>query len=172
MIDVLIGTFCLENSHPPLFSDRVFEPLALDGGARRADAFHRARRQRRHLVARVDQTGDQACRGRGDPPPQLVSIKRRLYDVRKQRVWPGLDDKRLTSWNALMIAALAEAGAVLERPDYVDAAVACAEFVLRDLRDPDGRSTAEPGTIRPPRWQRCRPRKAATGVTSRPEPGA
>ena len=52
---------------------------------------------------------------------------------------PGLDDKRLTSWNALMVSALAQAGAALERPDYVAAAVACAEFLLRDMRDPDGR---------------------------------
>ena len=44
---------------------------------------------------------------------------------------PGLDDKRLTSWNALMLAALAEAGAALEREDYLDAAQRCAEFVLR-----------------------------------------
>jgi len=72
----------------------------------------------------------------GDAPPEL---KCRLYDVRAQRVWPGLDDKRLTAWNALMIAALAEAGAVLEREDYLDAARACADFILRDLRDGDGR---------------------------------
>ena len=52
---------------------------------------------------------------------------------------PGLDDKRLTAWNALMISALAEAGAVLERADYLDAAVAAAEFVARDMRDADGR---------------------------------
>jgi uncharacterized protein YyaL (SSP411 family) len=38
-----------------------------------------------------------------------------------------------------MIAALAEAGAVLERDDYVDAAVVCSEFILRDLREDDGR---------------------------------
>ena len=52
---------------------------------------------------------------------------------------PGLDDKRLTSWNALMISALADAGAALEQPRYVEAAVAAAEFVLRELRDADGR---------------------------------
>ena len=52
---------------------------------------------------------------------------------------PGLDDKRLTAWNALMISALADAGAVLGEPRYRDAAVAAAEFVLRDLRDADGR---------------------------------
>ena len=66
-------------------------------------------------------------------------LKRRLYELRKQRVWPGLDDKRLTSWNALMISALAEAGAVLERQDYLDAGRACAEFILRELRDEQGR---------------------------------
>jgi uncharacterized protein YyaL (SSP411 family) len=72
-------------------------------------------------------------------PERLDDWRRRLYEVRAQRVWPGLDDKRLTSWNALMIAALAEAGAVLERADYLDAARAGAEFVLGSLRDGDGR---------------------------------
>jgi uncharacterized protein YyaL (SSP411 family) len=79
--------------------------------------------------------------GRGpEPPPDvLTEIQRRLLAARSQRVRPGLDDKRLTAWNALMIAALAEAGAVLERSDYLEAAVRCASFVLDDLRDADGR---------------------------------
>jgi uncharacterized protein YyaL (SSP411 family) len=72
-------------------------------------------------------------------PERLPEIRQRLYDARAQRVWPGRDDKRLTSWNALMISALADAGAVLERPDYLDAARACADFLLRDLRGDDGR---------------------------------
>jgi uncharacterized protein YyaL (SSP411 family) len=77
---------------------------------------------------------------RGDVEPErLPEIRCKLYGARSKRVWPGLDDKRLTSWNALMIAALADAGAVLERQDYLDAAVGCAEFVLRELRGPDGR---------------------------------
>jgi uncharacterized protein len=77
-------------------------------------------------------------RGPGTPE-RLEDWRRQLYEARAQRVWPGLDDKRLTSWNALMISALAEAGAVLERPDYVDAAARCAEFVLGSLREGDGR---------------------------------
>jgi uncharacterized protein len=77
-------------------------------------------------------------RGPGDPE-RLDDWRRRLYEVRAQRVWPGLDDKRLTSWNALMISALAEAGAVLERDDYLAAATAAAEFVLGSLRDGEGR---------------------------------
>ena len=77
--------------------------------------------------------------GSDDDPPELPEIKRRLMAARDQRVRPGLDDKRLTSWNALMLAALADAGAVLERADYLDAARACADFLLRELSRDDGR---------------------------------
>jgi uncharacterized protein YyaL (SSP411 family) len=72
-------------------------------------------------------------------PPELPEIKARLRAARERRVWPGLDDKRLTAWNALMISALADAGAALDRADYRDAATACAEFLLRDMRGPEGR---------------------------------
>jgi uncharacterized protein YyaL (SSP411 family) len=72
-------------------------------------------------------------------PERLGEIKAGLLAAREQRVRPGLDDKRLTAWNALMISALAEAGAALERSDYLDAAVAAAEFLARDVRDEDGR---------------------------------
>ena len=77
-------------------------------------------------------------RGPGEPE-RRDAWRRSLYDVRSRRVWPGIDDKRLTSWNALMISALAEAGAVLERDDYLDAARDCAAFVLAELRDDEGR---------------------------------
>jgi uncharacterized protein len=76
--------------------------------------------------------------GRGPVPAALPEVRCRLFGARSQRVRPGLDDKRLCAWNALMISALAEAGAVLDRPDYLDAAVACASFVLESLRDSSG----------------------------------
>jgi uncharacterized protein len=72
-------------------------------------------------------------------PARIDGARAALYEARAKRVWPGLDDKRLCSWNALMIAALAEAGAVLDRPDYLEAATACADFVWTKLRDADGR---------------------------------
>jgi uncharacterized protein len=77
-------------------------------------------------------------RGPGEPE-RRTDWRRRLYEARARREWPALDDKRLTSWNALMISALADAGAVLERSDCLDAARAAAEFVLGSLRDGDGR---------------------------------
>jgi uncharacterized protein YyaL (SSP411 family) len=82
-----------------------------------------------HLAAGAD----------AEPPPGLDEARRELYEARSRRVWPGLDDKRLASWNALAISALAEAGAVLGREDYLGAAVACADFVLNSMRTDDGR---------------------------------
>jgi len=76
---------------------------------------------------------------RGPEPDALDEIRRKLYETRSQRVRPELDDKRLTAWNALMISALAEAGAALEAQEYIDAAVGCASFLLSELRDGDGR---------------------------------
>jgi uncharacterized protein len=77
----------------------------------------------------------------GERPEEATRehIRTHLLEARERRVRPGLDDKRLTSWNALMISALADAGAVLEEPRYLDAARSCAEFVLRDLHDEHGR---------------------------------
>ena len=53
-----------------------------------------------------------------------------LRRVRDQRVWPGRDDKVITSWNGLMIGALAFSGRVLGRPDYLAAAKRAAGFLL------------------------------------------
>jgi len=75
----------------------------------------------------------------GEPPASLEAARQAIYDVRAERVWPGLDDKRICSWNALAIAALADAGAVLNRVDYLDAAKACADFVLSRMGGADGR---------------------------------
>jgi uncharacterized protein len=77
--------------------------------------------------------------GADAPEPEgLAEARQALYEARSQRVWPGLDDKRLASWNALAIAALADAGAVLGREDYLDAARDCATFLLEQLRDEGG----------------------------------
>ncbi|MGH2877658.1 MAG: thioredoxin domain-containing protein, partial [Solirubrobacteraceae bacterium] len=82
--------------------------------------------------------GANVLEGRGPAPERLDAIRARLYEARAQRVRPGLDDKRLTSWNALLIAALAQAGAALDRADYVEAAAACAKTLTAgELRRTD-----------------------------------
>ncbi|PSQ67711.1 MAG: thioredoxin domain-containing protein, partial [Bacteroidetes bacterium QH_1_61_8] len=62
-----------------------------------------------------------------------------LLDERDERSRPGLDDKILTDWNGLMIAALATAARILDEPGYEDAAVEAATFLLDTMRDANGR---------------------------------
>jgi uncharacterized protein len=71
---------------------------------------------------------------------KIADARGKLYEVRSRRVWPGRDDKVLASWNGLMLRALAEAGAVLERPDYIEAARRNARFVTSTMmtKDEDG----------------------------------
>ncbi|HEY7281059.1 MAG TPA: thioredoxin domain-containing protein [Actinomycetota bacterium] len=69
----------------------------------------------------------------------IEEARHRLLERRDRRVRPATDDKVLAGWNALAVRAFAEAGRVLDEPRYVDAAVGAAEFVLRELRRPDGR---------------------------------
>jgi len=66
-------------------------------------------------------------------------IRARLLDARERRIRPGLDDKRLTSWNALMVSALADAGVTLAEPRYLEAASACAGFLQSEMHSADGR---------------------------------
>ena len=65
-------------------------------------------------------------------------VRGRLLSARGARPQPARDDKVVAAWNGLAVAALAEAGAVLDRPDLVEAAVAAADLLLR-LHVVDGR---------------------------------
>jgi uncharacterized protein YyaL (SSP411 family) len=69
----------------------------------------------------------------------LANDRARLLAARDQRVPPGKDTKVLTSWNGLMITALAEGSRVLKDERYLDAAGRAAAFLLNSLRRPDGR---------------------------------
>jgi uncharacterized protein YyaL (SSP411 family) len=73
-----------------------------------------------------------------DAAPLLASARATLYAARARRPAPARDDKVVAAWNGLAIAALADAGIVLGRADYVDAAVATAAMVL-DVLVVDGR---------------------------------
>jgi uncharacterized protein YyaL (SSP411 family) len=75
---------------------------------------------------------------RAPDPAALEAARARLFDRREGRVRPATDDKVLAAWNGLAIAAFAEAGRVLGRPDYVDAAREAARFVRTRLVDGSG----------------------------------
>ncbi|MBS0208915.1 MAG: thioredoxin domain-containing protein [Planctomycetes bacterium] len=70
---------------------------------------------------------------------ELAASRAVLLAARAKRVPPGLDDKVLVAWNGLMIDGLAQAGAALAEPRYVEAAARAAEFLWTSLRDERGR---------------------------------
>jgi uncharacterized protein YyaL (SSP411 family) len=72
---------------------------------------------------------------------RLEQARTKLFAVRASRVRPGRDDKVLTSWNALMIGALARAARVFDEPEWLASAQAAAGFVRRTMWQ-DGRLLA------------------------------
>ncbi|MDD5286477.1 MAG: thioredoxin domain-containing protein [Desulfuromonadaceae bacterium] len=75
----------------------------------------------------------------GETRQLLDRARSTLFDLRESRIRPLRDDKIITSWNGLMIAALARAGIVCEKPDYLERAARVATFLLTSLRRKDGR---------------------------------
>ncbi|MFD1362139.1 thioredoxin domain-containing protein [Lentibacillus salinarum] len=64
---------------------------------------------------------------------ELDASRKQLLAAREERIYPHVDDKILTSWNAMMMAALAKAGKVFNEPDYTDAAKTTATFIEENL---------------------------------------
>ena len=87
----------------------------------------------RTILHRITPPGNSAAEA------ALARARATLFAARAQRVRPGRDDKVLTDWNGLAVAALARAGAVFARPDWIARAGAAFDTVLRDLGRPDGR---------------------------------
>jgi uncharacterized protein YyaL (SSP411 family) len=71
--------------------------------------------------------------------PALADARRKLFEAREKRVHPGRDEKVLASWNGLMLAVFAEAARALDRDDYRLVAERNADFLLRELRQQNGR---------------------------------
>jgi uncharacterized protein YyaL (SSP411 family) len=78
----------------------------------------------------------------GMEPAELEAIlsaaREELFHVREKKIHPLKDDKILTSWNGLMIAAFAKASQALDEPAYAEAAGRAADFILGKMRKSDG----------------------------------
>ncbi len=73
------------------------------------------------------------------PREAFASEREQLFEARRQRVAPAVDEKRVAAWQGLVISGLARAGSLLEDASLVDDARAGAAFVLERMRDDDGR---------------------------------
>ncbi len=74
----------------------------------------------------------------GAAGPEMDKIREKLFRARLPRQRPFRDEKILTDWNGLMIAALAKAGATFGNEEYIKAARRAADFLLSNLTTPDG----------------------------------
>lgn len=70
--------------------------------------------------------------------PQVEAMKKELLAVREKRVRPGLDDKSLTSWNAMMLKGYVDAYNTFDEPSFMEAALKNADHLLKNLRREDG----------------------------------
>lgn len=76
------------------------------------------------------------------PDERITAAREKLFSAREKRVHPFKDDKILTAWNGLMIAALARGAWVLEEEEYARRAEQAVRFLMSHLRSKDGRLLA------------------------------
>ena len=69
----------------------------------------------------------------------IESSRKQLFEIREKRIRPHKDDKILTDWNGLMIAAFAKAGYILNEPKYIESANKAVNFILNEMKNSDGR---------------------------------
>jgi uncharacterized protein YyaL (SSP411 family) len=86
-----------------------------------------------HVFVSYEQLAKELQIGAEEAERQVDAARAKLLALRSRRVWPGLDDKILTSWNALAIRGLAAAARVLGKPAFADAAGAALEFLRQNL---------------------------------------
>jgi hypothetical protein len=113
--------------------DQLTEVLGADDGRRAAEVFEVTR-------AGTFEHGQSVLQLRADPADQdwLAQVRARLLDARSPRIRPARDDKVVAAWNGLAIAALAEAGLLLDEPGFI-AAARRAATLLADVHLRDGR---------------------------------
>ena len=110
-----------------LLTKDEYRVLALRFGLDREPNFEGA--WHLHGFVAMEGVTEQLGLTRADADALLSSARAKLFDARARRVRPGLDDKVLTAWNALMIRGLAIAGRQLDEPRLVDAALAAVDFL-------------------------------------------
>ncbi len=82
-----------------------------------------------HAYYSYRELADRADSDAADIREQLKTARKKLYEVREQRIRPGLDDKILTSWNGLMIRGMAYTGRQLGQAEYIESAARAADYI-------------------------------------------
>ncbi|MBD3255025.1 MAG: DUF255 domain-containing protein, partial [Candidatus Lokiarchaeota archaeon] len=92
-----------------------------------------------HITQSLEKLADQFNLKKMDLKIKLERIRKKLFDYRKERIHPHKDDKILTDWNGLMIAAFAKAGKILCESMYIDTAEKAVNFIFQNMVQSNGR---------------------------------
>lgn len=92
-----------------------------------------------YLALPLKELAQKLKRPEGQIQTEIARARGALFEARKKRPRPHLDDKILADWNGLMISSLALGSRVLEEPRYREAAERSANFILSKMIRPDGR---------------------------------
>ncbi|MFC1892740.1 thioredoxin domain-containing protein [Chloroflexota bacterium] len=92
-----------------------------------------------HMTKPIDEFASELGMSITSLRAQIEEIREKLFAYREKRIHPHKDDKILTDWNGLMIAALAKGAQVFDEPRYASAARRAVDFILKDVRTAAGR---------------------------------
>ncbi|MEK7872147.1 MAG: thioredoxin domain-containing protein, partial [Nitrospirota bacterium] len=110
-----------------------------DGNFREQAAGEKSGKNILHLKKSLSEIASDLKIPEKDLRTKLDEATRKLFTSRERRIRPHKDDKILTDWNGLMIAALAKGAQAFDEPKYAEAAIQALNFILNNMRRPDGR---------------------------------
>ncbi len=121
--DIIIEAFNIENN----------------GNFREQPTGEKSGRNILHLKKSLSEMASDLKMPEKDLRIKLDEATRKLFTSRESRIRPHKDDKILTDWNGLMIAALAKGAQAFDEPRYAEAATQALTFIINNMRMPDGR---------------------------------
>jgi uncharacterized protein len=92
-----------------------------------------------HMTRSLEEIADESGLSLPELHEHLIAITGKLFSHRDKRIHPFRDDKILTDWNGLMVAALARGARILNERTYVDAAQHAIDFIMKNMLGKDGR---------------------------------
>ena len=122
----------------PDFATRVFN-IKKDGNFTEQTTGRKSGYNILHLGKELVELAADLNPSQQDIQEHLEVIRHKLFAHREKRVHPMKDDKILTDWNGLMIAALAKGAQAFDESEYAEAARRAADFILGNMSKPDGR---------------------------------
>jgi uncharacterized protein YyaL (SSP411 family) len=124
---------------PPQDADLAVKVFGVFAAGNFYDAAERGRNGKNilHLVKPMEELATELNVTIDGLLSRIGEIRRNLFEERQKRIHPAKDDKILTDWNGLMIAAFAKASQVLREDSYLKAAVEAAEFLLTKMHEGD-----------------------------------